>query len=942
VASPQLRVPLVGRDEELTALHATVAAVVAGRGGTVWLEGEPGIGKSALIGSVLAEARERQCQAYRAVGDVLGQQLPLRALTDALGSRLSGEAGLLDMGGWVEQETAVAAAVERFLVLVDRLCADRPVVFVLDDAQWADEASLLAWHRLDLAVGQIPLLLVGAARPVPVRASVEGLRRSVAERDGLLLPLEPLGEADTAALLEHLAGGTPGRRLRRAAGQAGGNPLYTRELVDALSREERIRVAGGVAELVGPDASPGALGAAIRNRLTFLPQTAIEVLRIAALLGAEFSAFDLATVAGRASGALLPVLDEAVAAGVLAESGGRLAFRHDLIRQALYEAVPATVRMALHRQAAQAQADAGLPMDQVGAHLRAAAPDALDTWAVDWLARNAMPLANRAPELTTELLPTATARVGPDDPRLVPLLRGLAQALSALNRSAEARFAARQAIAVNRDPAEVGRLAWDLANIVHAADCDGECLAVIDQALADARTSPVWRARLRALRARALVEIDDDEAAERVARQAITEGERLDDPIAVARGLAALYLAIDNNYTEGLVHLDRALAVIGHRPETADLRVRFLSNSSSALLVLGRIEEAEQRIREALILAEQLGYWRLPFVRAHAAGTHIDIGRWDDALVLLEPAEGQFALFERLVRLGGLAFIAAHRDERARCADLLAAAEDLPELVGYMRGNAGLLYMARAVAAEQRDGPAAGLAVLADTLAVDDDKNLFDRCVWLPDVARLALTAGRPDLARAALAAAEADAKAQPLLPRRVAAAERIRALLAGDAEALLEIAERYRTRTPPLAIGQCYEEAALLLAQAVDLTGARAALTRAAGEYGQLGAAWDIRRADARLRPLGVRRGPRSEHRRATTGWDALTPTEHRVATLVAEGRSNPDIAAELLLSRRTIQTHVTHILTKLGYRSRIEIAREVHRLTKTPPGSAPPFPGI
>lgn len=82
--------------------------------------------------------------------------------------------------------------------------------------------------------------------------------------------------------------------------------------------------------------------------------------------------------------------------------------------------------------------------------------------------------------------------------------------------------------------------------------------------------------------------------------------------------------------------------------------------------------------------------------------------------------------------------------------------------------------------------------------------------------------------------------------------------------------------------------------------------------------------RLDARLRPYGVRRGPRTARRRATTGWDALTPTEQRVAGLVAQGRSNPDIAAEMLLSRRTVQTHVSNILAKLGLGSRIEIARE------------------
>jgi DNA-binding CsgD family transcriptional regulator len=90
------------------------------------------------------------------------------------------------------------------------------------------------------------------------------------------------------------------------------------------------------------------------------------------------------------------------------------------------------------------------------------------------------------------------------------------------------------------------------------------------------------------------------------------------------------------------------------------------------------------------------------------------------------------------------------------------------------------------------------------------------------------------------------------------------------------------------------------------------------------LGAAWDVRRADSRLRPLGIRRGSRGPRRRPATGWHALTPTELRVAHLVAEGRSNPDIAAELALSRRTVQSHVSHILAKLGGHSRVDIARE------------------
>ena len=93
---------------------------------------------------------------------------------------------------------------------------------------------------------------------------------------------------------------------------------------------------------------------------------------------------------------------------------------------------------------------------------------------------------------------------------------------------------------------------------------------------------------------------------------------------------------------------------------------------------------------------------------------------------------------------------------------------------------------------------------------------------------------------------------------------------------------------------------------------------------YTSLGAATDAARLQAVFRAHGIRRGPQSKHRQARTGWDSLTPTEVKVAALVEEGMSNPEIAAKLLLSRRTVATHVSHILKKLGVHSRTDIARE------------------
>jgi DNA-binding NarL/FixJ family response regulator len=108
------------------------------------------------------------------------------------------------------------------------------------------------------------------------------------------------------------------------------------------------------------------------------------------------------------------------------------------------------------------------------------------------------------------------------------------------------------------------------------------------------------------------------------------------------------------------------------------------------------------------------------------------------------------------------------------------------------------------------------------------------------------------------------------------------------------------------------------------DRSQAREAFTQAVEVYAALGAAADISRVQATFRARGIRRGPHAKHRRARSGWDSLTATEIKIAAFVEEGLSNPEIAARLLLSRRTVATHVSHILKKLDVHSRIDIARE------------------
>jgi DNA-binding CsgD family transcriptional regulator len=147
--------------------------------------------------------------------------------------------------------------------------------------------------------------------------------------------------------------------------------------------------------------------------------------------------------------------------------------------------------------------------------------------------------------------------------------------------------------------------------------------------------------------------------------------------------------------------------------------------------------------------------------------------------------------------------------------------------------------------------------------------------------------------------------------------------LVNNSSSLLLLAAEQYGAAGRPLLRAKALEAAAVCLAGQGDRGSARSAFTRADDVYSGLGASWDVARLRARFRLYGIRRGPRTRHRQVRSGWDSLTPSEAKVAGLVADGLSNQQIADRLVLSVRTVESHVSHILAKLGVRSRVDIAR-------------------
>jgi tetratricopeptide (TPR) repeat protein len=855
---------LVGREPALGVVRGVVNDVVAGRGRCLWVEGEMGIGKSTLVSAGLAWADAAGCQIAHAAADELGQRFPLRLALDALGvdtdspdpRRAAVATALHDSAGQpiLAGGDPIVAAIDQLVTLVKTLCAEGPLVLALDDLHWADEASVLVWHRLAAETARRPLVLVGATRPVPHRTEVDRLRQDVATQGGAMVDLVPLTESDVASMVDDLVGAPPGPHLREVTARAGGNPLYVHEITDTLLRDQAVAVGDGTAEVAREwvDRAPASLVSAVAGRFGYLTDATREVLRAAALLCGEISVGDLSVVLGRPASDLLPSFDEAIAAGVLRTDGPRLVFRHPVIRQALYEGTAPAIRDALHHEAAKALADAGAPVENVARQLLAAGGEG-GSWVTGWLLTATPVLIYRAPLVAVELLQRAARGEGRAPDLRVTCQAQLASVQFRVGRDTEAERNARQALPFLDDPNRIAELRWILAYVPYRASRAEEALEALEEALGDPVLPDVWRARLLSLLA--LVQragVGELEAAVTTARAAIELGERANDRFAVGQALEILWQvdAVRRNYPAAVRYLDQALAVVGNDLSLTDLRLVLLDNRMFTLQCLDRLDEATADLNLALEVAGRSH----PVAGLHIAGAvhYFWLGRWDDALaeidaVLGDPEFTGFGLREgggpQLLMHGVAALIAAHRDDDAALARHLDAGLNLPLVTASDRENCDFLLAAQATAEWRRGNLAEAIAVLG-TILVTKNALMMLRHQWLPDLVRLALERGDLVTTEAAVVTCELEAAQETTPARAAAAARRCRCLLDGDTDGLWEVITHYEATGRAYELAQTVADLALLLDKAGRKEEAEAAHARAVALHRELGAAWDVRRA--------------------------------------------------------------------------------------------------
>ena len=936
-------VRLVGRSVELDVLRAVVEDAATGRARIALVEGEAGIGKSRLIAETLALARRRGFRVMWGACDEVEQDRPLRALREALEvergapdprratlarlvgadgppGRVGGGAGTADEG-WLIVE-AVVDVLEEFSSTV-------PVALVVEDLQWADPLTLRALHAIARHLTRVPLALFATVRGGSHGVDVDRAIADFLGRGAVHVLLGPLSSEEAAHLAGEVVGLPAGPRLLEQVDGAGGNPLFVIELVRALDDEGAIAVLEGRAE-ARPASLPPSLRLTLLRRLSLLPEDALNVLRVASILGSTFSLAELALLAGRNPAQLVPALASAVDAGLLTGSGDRLTFRHDLVRDAIYQDLPAAVRKGLHREAGAELGRAGVPVERLAAHVALGAEPG-DAAAVRWLRRAAQLSAARAPATTVRLLEQALEISDPTDPIADALAAELVEPLLSTGRLREAETVARGVLA-RRPAREVEVMVRaSLASVLSMGARYPEAIRQLEQAAV--ATPEQERHSLVASGSLLMVLTGQLAPARDGAERAVETGERLGDDHTLCLGLQALAMvALAEGFGARAISMAQRAVAVAQRGDGA------WANHVIPQLWLGtsltdgdRLDEAEVVLQAGRSRAEQTGdLARLPLYHWAIAEARLAGGHWDDALA--EAESGLGLIEEHASHIGDVfanairAHVAFHRGDR-----ILAQAAVQEARRSLVAGplEIGFEWMSwiGALLLETQGQPAEALEMLGQTwdlIAPLRYLQATSRAMG-PDLVRMALTAGDQERALSVTEELESSARRSPT-PTARGLALRCRGLLTNDPDVLLETVAVHRAGPRPYLLAAACEDAAMALGHTARARQAVPLLSEAVALYERLDAVWDVARAQSALRTFGI--GPmRRARRRPSFGWDSLTPTEVRVVGLVAEGLTNRQIAERLFVAKRTVATHVEHVFQKLGHANRVELAADAVR---------------
>ena len=922
----------IGRGPEQRQLKAAIERTESQSGSVVVIEGEPGIGKTRLCTDLRAAAVTRGWIVFACDSAELDRDRPFVAVGSAL------EDLQAQLGADLPSELVDALAILRAVTPSDESQGDRiarlitqglhelsrsaPLLVLFEDAHWIDEASAqVLW---DVARGRrsLSVLTVATFRPT-TREVVLSLRSGLDSQGASNLVLSALNKVETLELAADLLGESPSSEVQRLLDDAEGNPLFITELLRGYQ-------AGGIPS---PEASSGPVPAALRSlivrRLNAMDEPTQSLLFDASLLGYEFDFRMLAAIHSLDAPTCLARLASAFEHRILVTRKNALGFRHAVVQNIVSETRPDAVRRVRHRELGELLSEQGMPAAIVGEHHWKSSPFHRDD-ASEWMRKASEEVRPLSLEAALSWLERSQACLGKDAASF-DVQMDIARLLVLLGRLSEAEAIC--ASVAPRSTADEVRLRFTLTALTTVAGRtrQEEAMTHVDWLLEHFGERDPQRVEMLGWKSLLLVYRGDLDGAEKLAQLGLAMEVDENPSWAVSRpfetlGLVALWRG---DVDQALYFTARATADFRHH--TNALTSIMTPHFARAMALL-----SSRPIREVIDVIEQ-GYQSCDRAGHSLARLHLD-----PIMAIAHFASGDVATAT------ALSASVLHRSDTWR-----TGGNSLPTvtgLAGYLALLRGETALARSLASSTWDellsgGAQAGsadfavfcIAKIAEASGETDRARELLVGVWELFAKDASLFTVAPDLVRL-------TREVDPALAADVVVRAEQRAARSG---ASLDLANALASR------GHWERDPALLelSAQASEAIGwnMSALLTRHAAvthysdpmERSVLAAKvehciaqwelFELTQPIADLKSLHPRIS-RSRRQRPTHGPGSLSQSERTVAQLVSEGLTNKEIAQRLFVSHRTVDTHVSHSLAKLGLSSRVQLAGFVvkgHELT-------------
>ncbi len=823
------------------------------------------------------------------------------------------------------------------LVLADQIASELenamstgPLLLAVDDLQWADRISRFLLRALVSRLTGLPVVWLLAGRDENLSQELTSYDRNRVE----LIRLGPLSTPDLAAIAQDRLGRIPDERIRGFLEAADGNPFLATQIIDSVARS----AARGEADSV-----PAEFAAAVAHRVAALADAPRDLVHLVAVAGRPLPPPDAAALmpgSGRAdagSAGDAGAVADALESGLIIERDDALAFRHDLVREAVYAAMPAHLTRRLHRRFADyylAVADAPLI---AASHARAAATPG-DVNSATILISASETLADVNADDAGELAALAFRTIRPAQPEWLELSLRCLRVLCRTQRPTDAMTVA-DLILARADGSDVtGEVETEAAVALWQSGRIGEMSSRAERVLRLAAPDSRLAARMRAARALAGTRTLDGDVAARDATVALECARAADDREALALALRASGEAAKNvaRHQSALAYFRELRSVTGNP---------WLAEEITQLQLLDRYDHAQALLDQARADSRSASEAMLPALSYAQAWQDFTLGRLADAdagaRALVEIGQqlgnGTYALDAFIIRVA----VSLLRGDLGVAAAQLRRAADLgTDASVYGPG----LAVATGWVAAAHGGLEQALNALRPVVEGASQSRSYWPLwpCWNGLFFEFASLGGDQEFARACIGIAETTAASNAGVASFEGVALNLRGRSRRDLDMIAQSAEILARSPRPVLRGLGADTYGRALLAAGQRPAGLAQLDRAWDEYHQMGA-WaaraDVQRA---MYQAGIRRADWAVTEKPADGWPSLTEAERRVAELIGSGHTNKSAAAELGVSVNTIGTHLRAVFAKLGIQSRVQLANQLHRQKEAagltgPAGAAP-----